>query len=1075
MYRIGLTVGTASVGWSVMDIAPDGTAKRIIALNSRCYEPAEVPKTGESLAKSRRGYRSMRRIGRRRKGRKNRIKSLIQNTGIITKDELAEVFKKHDLTNIYQIRTEALDRKLDNEELARLLVHLSQRRGYKSNRKNEANDKDTGVVLTAIAENEKLMLEKGYRTIGEMLYKDEKFAIRKHNSGKDYISSFSRQQYENEIDAIFAAQQKYGNEYISAEFIEKFKAIYFAQRAFDEGPGGNSPYGGNLIDKMVGYCTFEPKEKRAPKASFTFEDFTLRQTLNHTRLISNYTKRSLTKEEIEKIYYLCYKSPKVTYTKIRETIGMKDEDFFAGLTYPEDKKREEIEKKTFVAFPSFHEMRKAFNTIKKGYIENISIDQRDAIALALSYYKTDDKILAALEPWNFTEEEKEVILTMKNFSKFGALSVKAMRNILPFLEEGLTYDKACEKAGYDFKAHGNNNVGKFLPKLPNDIYEITSPVVKRAVNQTIKIVNSIINDYGSPAAINIQTARELHKSHKERLEIEKQNKENQLRNEKIRDIIKKEYKIISPSGQDIIKYRLYEEQKGVCLYTNTALDKSRLFDTSYCEISHIIPMSRSFDDSYNNKVLALTSAVRKKGQLLPLEIVESPDDYKALVNTLYKAGKKKNNLLRPKLDYEDAFELKQRSLQDTQHITSFLANYINDHLIFDEEYEGKRRVFPVTGTAVSLLKKRWGIGMKKEDGDKWKAVDATVIASLTPALIGEIEKHYSYWENRLNNDNSQSNRFPYPYEEFRKELLIRLSNNPSELLKEVPLRNYADVDLDTIKPIIVSRRERNKQNGAGHDATLRSKKMVFDGRGNYYERIVTRTPITKLRLDKEGEIADYFFPTNDLLLYNHLKEKITEAGGDAKKAFPEGFTMKPNPKGEPTTMVKSVKLSKASNLYVPLDKAGGVADNGSRARLDIYYSAKDEKYYAVPIYFADLVKKEIPRKACVPQKPYSEWKEMDPADFLFSLYPNSLLRIERVKPLAFHVRNEDSSLPQTIERTSEIVYYKGFDISSNGLEGITPDGAYKFRNFGIHQATHIDKLYIDVLGNIYNSASKNKK
>ena len=55
----------------------------------------------------------------------------------------------------YQLRAEALDRPLSKEEAVRVLIHLAQRRGYKSNSTAEAakDEKETGKVKTAIEEN----------------------------------------------------------------------------------------------------------------------------------------------------------------------------------------------------------------------------------------------------------------------------------------------------------------------------------------------------------------------------------------------------------------------------------------------------------------------------------------------------------------------------------------------------------------------------------------------------------------------------------------------------------------------------------------------------------------------------------------------------------------------------------------------------------------------------------------------------------------------------------------------------------------------------------------------------------
>jgi CRISPR/Cas system Type II protein with McrA/HNH and RuvC-like nuclease domain len=83
----------------------------------------------------------------------------------------------HFSSSPYQLRAEALERVLSNEEFARVLIHIAQRRGYQSNSTAEAaaDEKETGRVKIALAENRKCMEEHGYRTIGEMMYCDERF------------------------------------------------------------------------------------------------------------------------------------------------------------------------------------------------------------------------------------------------------------------------------------------------------------------------------------------------------------------------------------------------------------------------------------------------------------------------------------------------------------------------------------------------------------------------------------------------------------------------------------------------------------------------------------------------------------------------------------------------------------------------------------------------------------------------------------------------------------------------------------------------------------------------------------
>ena len=637
MYRLGLDIGTTSVGAAILNIDHYGEPNRIIDMHVRTFEAAENPNDGSSLAAPRREARGARRRNRRHKHRLDRIKALIQSEGIYTKEKLDSLYhaKGNILMDIYQIRYESLERKLNNEELTRLLIHFAQRRGFKSNRKNEKKGSDEGKLLAATADNEKYLKEKGYRTVGEMLWKDERFAGNKRNKGGDYSNTFLRSQLKEEIGIIFEKQKAFGSLYVTDAFSEKYLEILFSQRAFEEGPGEESPYAGNQIEKMVGKCTFEKEEKRASKATYTFELYNLWQKINSIGILQDGVKRRLTDDERNKLFALCHKTEKIDYKRIRKELEMGQDALFSNLTYGR-KEVEEVEAAKFQHLPVYHEMRKAFDKISKNHVLQISNTQRDLIGTAITYYKTDDKIQQALLEGNFSKEETNAILGMKNFSKFGNLSIKAMQKVIPYLEKGLTYDKACEQAGYDFRAHNVAEKKKYLPKLPQNTYDITSPVVKRAINQTIKVVNEIIKRHGSPAAVNIELAREMSKSFKDRKRIEKEQKDNAAQNQRIYDEIKDTFHVAQPSGQDIVKYKLWQEQDCKCVYTGQPIKAENLFVPGYYEVDHIIPYSISFDDSYTNKVLVLTKANRDKGNRIPMQYVADKEEYEIRVNTLTK-------------------------------------------------------------------------------------------------------------------------------------------------------------------------------------------------------------------------------------------------------------------------------------------------------------------------------------------------------------------------------------------------------------------------------------------------------
>ena len=1073
-YIIGLDMGIASVGFATVMLDENEQPCRIIKMNARIFEAAEHPKDGSSLAAPRRINRGMRRRLRRRRFRKEQIRSLIADKGIMTFEEIDEIYNSgKELSDIYQIRAESLDRALSREEFVRLMIHLSQRRGFKSNRKVDASDSksESGKLLIAVKNNRERLNEKGYRTIGEMLYKDERFAANKRNKADDYSNTFSRAEYEDELIRIFEAQQNFGNPYATDDFRQTYLDIYLSQRAFDDGPGGNSPYAGNQIEKMLGHCTFEEKEFRAVKASYSFEYFNLLSKVNAVKIVGAGSKRTLTDAERNSVIALAFAKNTVNYASLRRELKLADDEFF-NISYGSgDKSAEEVEKKSkFAYLTAFHTFKKAYG---QAYV-NWSTEKKNALGYALTVYKNDNKIVAYLTEHGFENAEIEIALTLPSFTKTGNLSVKALDKIIPYLEQGMLYNEACSTAGYNFKADDASK-RMLLPANAKDapeLEELRNPVVRRAVSQTIKVINAIIREYGeSPTFVNIEIARELSKNFKDRKQIEKEQKENQEKNEKIMERLRNEFHLLQPTGQDLIKLKLWEEQDGRCPYSQKPISIEKLFDVGYTDIDHIIPYSVSFDDTYNNKVLVLSAENRMKGNRLPMQYLDGKrqDDFRLWVNSAHLRKRKKDNLLRESYTEEDKIGWKKRNLQDTQYMASFMLNYLKKYLALQPSGQGrKNQIISVNGRATDYLRKRWGVQKIRENGDTHHAVDAVVIACVTQGMIKRISEYAKYKETEFQHPETKEyfdidkktgeviNRFPLPYPDFRKELDIRCSDDPARLLRLHPLAQYASGE--AVKPMFVSRMPNHKVKGAAHMETIRGH-FKEDGR----EFTVTKTALASLKL-KNGEIEGYFNPDSDVLLYNALKARLAQFGGDGKKAFAEPF-YKPKADGSQGPLVKKVKIINKSTLSVPVHGGTAVADNGSMVRVDVFY-VKNEGYYLVPVYVSDTVKRELPDRAIVAHKAYENWKKMDENDFVFSLYPNDLIKLTFEKEKIFSLTNKNSTLPSNFKCKEIFAYYKGTDISSGAIGVINHDNTYGIGGLGVKRLPLIEKYQIDVLGNI---------
>lgn len=1117
-YRIGLDIGIASVGWAVLENDSMDEPKRIVDLGVRIFDVAEVPKTGEALAAKRRAARTTRRRLRRRRHRLERIRYLLQKEGLIDIEKFNERYQKGNLPNVYELRCKGLDYKLSDDEFAQVLIHIAKHRGFKSTRKSETQDTEGGKVLKATSENQQIMKEKGYRTIGEMICKDEKFRtycpwdvmhyeITPRNKQDDYRHTILRDMLVEEVHALFAAQREFGNFHASEALESKYVEIMCNQRSFDKGPGLQadgtpSPYAGDLIEKMVGKCTFEKEEKRASKACYTSERFVLFQKVNNLKVIDrDRNQRFLSEEERKLIVALAYHQKDVKYTAIRKKLGLSEGDKFNSLVYSRGKEIAEIEKASFVKLTYFHDIKKALDEDYSGVdLRSEKVEQLDNIATILTYYKEDASRREKFYALGLDKAQIEGLLSL-NPSKFQHLSLKAMKKILPFFEEGFIYNEACERAGYDFKADFTGEKKKFLKgeEINEIISEIPNPVVKRSISQTVKVINAIIQKYGSPQAIGIELSRDMSKNHTERMQLNKRMKENQEKNDRIKNELIELGKTY-PTGQDIVRYKLWKEQDGVCMYSGQAISVEDLFERGKVDIDHIIPYSISFDDSYRNKVLVLAEENRQKGNRTPYQYFGNSENrwhkYELLVESRIHDYRKRQILLKKEMTKEELEGFKERNIQDTKYITTVVYNMIRNHLEFAPytNPEKKKRVYAVNGSVTAYLRRRWGL-MQNEQGervgkdrsiDTHHAKDAVVVACCTDGMIQKISQSVKARElarsygvsmidyktgeivdrNQYTNDEwdeKYGKRIPLPWPHFKTELDIRFGDDPVKFLRQHPhelnLLDYPEDWLEpqnrVVRPIFVSRMPNHKVTGQGHEETIRSPRH-FKEEGF----VVYKSDIKNLKLDKNGEIANYYNPDSDRLLYEALKKQLRENGNNGAKAFAEEFH-KPKSDGSVGPVVKKVKLIKKQSMGVYTNQGRGIADNGSMVRIDVF--REKGKYYYVPIYTADTRKKELPNRAASANKKYSEWKVVKDEDFLFSLYSRDLIYVKH--KTGIKMKDNDG---KTLETAETFAYFISANIATASLhECITHDNKYNFKEMGIQSLLELKKYQVDVLGNYY--------
>lgn len=231
---LGLDLGVSSIGWALVNEAESNDEKSsIIRLGVR-VNPLTVDEQnnfekGKSITTNaeRTLRRGMRRNLQRYKLRRQNLIKCLKINGIITDETPLCEDGNRTTFETYCMRAKAVNEEVSLQALARILLMINKKRGYKSNRKAKSNEEGTIIDSVSIA---KELYERGI-TPGQYTY----ILLQE---GKKYIPDFYNSDLQNEFDRIYKAQSVYHKEILSEEFYiqirgkgsaatkEKFKTKY---------------------------------------------------------------------------------------------------------------------------------------------------------------------------------------------------------------------------------------------------------------------------------------------------------------------------------------------------------------------------------------------------------------------------------------------------------------------------------------------------------------------------------------------------------------------------------------------------------------------------------------------------------------------------------------------------------------------------------------------------------------------------------------------------------------------------------------------------------------------------------
>ena len=897
-YTLGLDIGSSSIGWAMT------TDSDILRLGVRIFPEGVEAKSREPKNRTRREKRLLRRQIARKAMRRKLVLHAFQLLGWLPSDEnaLEEIWHE----DPYALRKKGLDEALSKSELARAFFHLAKRRGFKSNRKAQSDEellledaletdtKDTAEKSDNEKSNKKAKKnplrdgdkeKQGYgeferlwksgevRTIGEYLASLNPHEVRIRSR---YVL---RAHYEDEFDKLCDAQQAFHPELLQPvpkslltalcsrkqqtawerKQDQSLRAFIKSYLIFFQRPLKSQKH-------TVGKCSLEPTARRAPVSSLAFQTYRIWTTLATIELLRP-ERRFLTLEEKQRAAEVLEKTKEIEIGKLLEKIGFEKT---VVCNYPADKKikgnETAVQMMTMFKETNGKPTKKEQEAIEAKW--NALSEEEKERRWKIIYDATDNDWLKQYgkEKWNLTDAGAEALVKIHFKSGYGKLSQRAMKKLIPFLKQGYNYADACVQAGYH---HSDKRPTELLDKLP-PAPNLRNPIVQQGLFELRRLVNALIERYGKPEEIHVEFARELKLPKAIRDALTKENEKRRKENEHAAEEIRK-LGILNPTGDDIIKYKLWKECNGVCPYTGKQIAAEMLFRDDMIDIEHILPYSRTQDDSFNNLTLCFADFNRtKKKNLSPYEMKEqgiiSEAEYELMIERVEKFGNKAK-LRRFTQKEIDTEKFISRQLNDTAYLAREAKEYLETIcpkiVVSNGQATAKlRKLWGLNSLLYPLEKNRNGITLKEleENAEKNRsdnrhhALDAAVIAVTTPGIVHRLSTYNKYQRE------VKQEKFPLPFPSFREQLKAELDE------------------------VLVSRYQKDRLQGPLHEDTFYGAVRERDGSHRVegdYKIYTIRKPVSALTESLAEQIADKEIRT----VFLNLIKKLKEQGVKFKKAY----------------------------------------------------------------------------------------------------------------------------------------------------------------------------------------------
>ena len=977
---LGLDLGSNSIGWALLKTTDAGKPTELIDLGSRIFNKAVEDKTPTPKNQKRRNSRLARRVVQRRARRRQRMLNYLVSQNLLPsslKDHPKPESILNELGEPSSLRAKALDSPLGRHELGRVLLHLVQRRGFLSNRKTRLGQEmlDDPDVQAALAELEedtaggdtdrtdeekeetafkrdisqlrKAIEASGCRTLGEYLASLEPLQSKRNRQRDGGHLRTDRQMYQEELDAIWEEQKKH-HTVLTDKVKEQIEHIIFHQRPL------------KLQADRVGKCSLEPRFTRARRARLEYQKFRYLQDINNLRFFdpSTETWNTLSEEDRARLAELFERKPGLTVTDLRRALGLNRNTEF-NLDKSEVKKLKGNTTACAVrkVLPEWDE----FSQDKQyALVEDLLTIQKKAVLKK-----------RLIGHWQFAPTTAVQLCLVEFEPGHGNFSTKAVRKLLPALEQGRILSDARIEAGYGYEQEAGPAQDRLGPPPT-----IANPIVQKGLHELRRVVNAIIAAHGKPDAVRIEMARDLEMNTKRYAAFIKQQTANTKANdeaaEKYAEMRKKNAHLSLseyPSRDDKLKYRLWKDQGERCAYSGRQIILSELFGPAV-EIDHILPYSQTLDDSYMNKIVCYTEENRDKRNRTPLDAFGNTEEkWNQITQTISRWG---NDLKSKRARfYKREAELLERDfigsqLTDTRYISREAGSYLRTL--------GVDVTFP-KAAFTGWLRHQWNLNSLVGDTDKkdrtdhrHHAIDAVVIACIDRRFHQRLTRQAKELERSHSELRRRDISISIPWQTFRQDVHNQLQS------------------------LIVSHVPQRKISGALHEETGVGfiKGNGVDGPGTVYRKA----------LDTDFKVT-WVDKIIDPVVREQVRTHVENNNNDPKQAFADGKSVVHK---NGTSLIKRVRVrqSKVPDLNALKKTKFGVRDRqgkvfrwmayGNTHHVEIIRHRKTGKYEGRFVTAMEAAHRA--RGINGPKRPVIQTDHGEAYAFVMALHINDLISTE---------------------------------------------------------------------------------